>query len=338
MSRNDSWMPLHVGDYAADTGHLCDAEHGAYLLLIMHYWRTGPLPDDDARLARIACASDPKRWGKTIGPVVRAFFRSEDGVLRHKRIDAERAKAQQISSKRANAARASHAQRSSKPDANAEQMQSKSTASATHARTELQPQKQKEDSEANASGAKAPDAPQGDLLAKPMPPDARRLVWGEGLERLTRLTGKPHAAARRILGKLLSDAGDDAAGLLAALRDCPVTGDPLSWLTVAAKRCGAREPTKGAVARDAPPEAWAAYDGGNYEIWGAAEQVCQAARIPDPEWRGDWATLDGWLCDGLDLHAVILPAIKRVAGRPNYQPPSSLRFFDGAVRSRVAVA
>ncbi len=78
------WMPLYVGDYRADTTHLNAAQHGAYLLLIMHYWQQGCLPDDDAQLARIACMS-PAEWRRH-RPVIRAFF--GEG-WRHDRCDEE---------------------------------------------------------------------------------------------------------------------------------------------------------------------------------------------------------------------------------------------------------
>jgi len=73
MSR--PWMPLYVADYLGDTRHLTAAQHGAYLLLLMHYWQHGELPDDDQQLARIASMTDDE-W-RVARPVVRAFF--QDG-------------------------------------------------------------------------------------------------------------------------------------------------------------------------------------------------------------------------------------------------------------------
>lgn len=99
MSR--PWMPLYVGDYRADTTHLNATQHGAYLLLIMHYWQQGSLPDDDAQLARIACLSAAE-WRRH-RPVVRAFF--SEG-WRHGRIDREMEGAEAAYERRSKAGRA----------------------------------------------------------------------------------------------------------------------------------------------------------------------------------------------------------------------------------------
>jgi uncharacterized protein YdaU (DUF1376 family) len=80
-------MPLYVGDYLRDTRDLNTLQHGAYLLLIMHYWQHDALPSDDARLAAITGLS-VAQWRRIREPVQAKFA---DG-WKHKRIEAELAK------------------------------------------------------------------------------------------------------------------------------------------------------------------------------------------------------------------------------------------------------
>jgi uncharacterized protein YdaU (DUF1376 family) len=79
-----AWMPLYVGDYLRDTRDLNTLQHGAYLLLIMHYWQHAALPTDDARLAAIA-GLPVAQWRRLREPVQAKF---SDG-WKHKRIEAE---------------------------------------------------------------------------------------------------------------------------------------------------------------------------------------------------------------------------------------------------------
>jgi len=78
------WMPFYWGDYLRDTAHLSTLQHGAYLLLIGHYWSHGGLPDDEAQLANITKMS-PQAW-RANRKIIQQFF---IGNWRHKRIDAE---------------------------------------------------------------------------------------------------------------------------------------------------------------------------------------------------------------------------------------------------------
>ena len=93
---NRPWMPLYVGDYLGDTGHLTTTQHGAYLLLMMHYWRKGELPDDDRQLSKIAKL--PLRSWCEYRATLQDFF--YDG-WKHKRIDAELERMMRVSAKRA---------------------------------------------------------------------------------------------------------------------------------------------------------------------------------------------------------------------------------------------
>jgi uncharacterized protein YdaU (DUF1376 family) len=102
MSKPDAWMPLYIGDYLADTMHLSGAEHGAYLLLLMHSWRTGPLPDNDRALAAIA-RTEPAAW-RRMASSIRAFFEATPAGLISPRLEREREAAAANAERRAAAA------------------------------------------------------------------------------------------------------------------------------------------------------------------------------------------------------------------------------------------
>lgn len=90
------WMPLYVGDYLAKTAHLSTIQHGAYLLLILHYWANGRLPQDEKQLMAIARMSADE-WSSNCQTLA-SFFEPK---WRHSRIDAELEKTRTISEKRA---------------------------------------------------------------------------------------------------------------------------------------------------------------------------------------------------------------------------------------------
>ena len=90
-AKEDIWMPLYIGDYLSSTGRLTTEQHGAYMLMIMDYWKNGPIPNDDLVICQITKLS-PNALSKSKALLV-AFFEHCDGVLNHKRIDLEKAKA-----------------------------------------------------------------------------------------------------------------------------------------------------------------------------------------------------------------------------------------------------
>ncbi len=85
------WMPLYIGDYVAATKRLTTEQHGAYLLLIMDYWRNGAPPADDAVLVQITGMDRPS-WRRNKATVL-AFFEIAEGRLLHRRIEEELAQA-----------------------------------------------------------------------------------------------------------------------------------------------------------------------------------------------------------------------------------------------------
>jgi uncharacterized protein YdaU (DUF1376 family) len=78
------WMPLYIGAYLKKTSHLGALESGAYLHLIMAYWVSGRLPNDDKQLATIAKMT-MRQW-KESRETLAAFFGPN---WTHERIDEE---------------------------------------------------------------------------------------------------------------------------------------------------------------------------------------------------------------------------------------------------------
>lgn len=146
---NRAWMPLHIEAYMADTLHLSAAEHGAYMLLIMRYWKDGGLPADERMIQRYSRLSS-EQWTES-RDVLAAFF---DEGWKHKRIDAELAKADEIIEKRRNAANKRHTE--SKPDASAVHVQSKSTDTGALPRTLDQEQKEEPNGSSKKRGCRLP--------------------------------------------------------------------------------------------------------------------------------------------------------------------------------------
>jgi uncharacterized protein YdaU (DUF1376 family) len=93
MSR--AWMPIYWGDYFADTKHLSTIQHGAYLLLIGHYWQHGELPVDELELQKI-CGMSSYQWRSNCQALAKLFLPN----WKHKRIEMELEKSEIIRTKR----------------------------------------------------------------------------------------------------------------------------------------------------------------------------------------------------------------------------------------------
>src|SRR5262249_14446572 len=127
------WSPFYWADYVADTGQLSLTEHGAYLMLMAHYYNTGqPLPANASILHRV-CRATTDTEQEAVAVVLTAYFKRDGDVYRHSRIDRALAKCQYKSTVRRNAAQKRHANAHAKDHANDMQMQ-------VHMHTQPQPQ------------------------------------------------------------------------------------------------------------------------------------------------------------------------------------------------------
>jgi uncharacterized protein YdaU (DUF1376 family) len=115
---SDVWYPRYVGDYQRKTGHLSMMEHGAYAMLLDHYYSTGGLPANAEQLHRI-CRALADVEQAAVHSVVAQFFERVGDRLVNKKAEEQLAKRRDVSEKRAKAAFSKHAKQAAIADANA---------------------------------------------------------------------------------------------------------------------------------------------------------------------------------------------------------------------------
>lgn len=93
------FMQLYVSDFIGDTLHLSSEQVGAYLLLLMAMWNAdGKLPNDEAKLARVARLS-LKKW-RSVAPDLMPFFEQDKDHISHGRLTKELQKSERQSQSR----------------------------------------------------------------------------------------------------------------------------------------------------------------------------------------------------------------------------------------------
>jgi hypothetical protein len=268
------FMPLDVvrlGDsdlVALSTGD----EFKAAVLLWGKAWLQVPaasLPDDPRILAHLSGAGT--RWAKVREVALRGWVKCSDGRLYHPVI-AEKAREawsfrllQRDRSKRANEKRWGSREDAPSIPRGMPKASPNDPRGDAHgdphgdARRDPKGQGQRKEEPSLRSGA-------ADRAAGPAapPPDAKLVLFTEGLDRLRRLTGKSRAPAASLLGRLLRDCGDDCAALsliLAEAEDCR-PADPEAWIMGAIrKRRGGGAPGGNSGPHKPSPLNWMAQEG-----------------------------------------------------------------------------
>jgi uncharacterized protein YdaU (DUF1376 family) len=99
-------LPLWTDAYLADCDHLTDAEHGRYVLMLMHMWRAPKrrFPNDDVWLARKFRRS-LEAVQTELRPLIREFFQTDGNWLFHKRLEREFQRLSAMSTKQSDRAK-----------------------------------------------------------------------------------------------------------------------------------------------------------------------------------------------------------------------------------------
>ncbi len=105
------WYAFNPAEYNRDTAHLSMLEHGAYRLLLDHYYLTGSLLPANAQQLHRICRAFANEEQQAVQVVLQQYFELTPEGWRHERVETELAKTRELSTKRKRAAASSHAKR-----------------------------------------------------------------------------------------------------------------------------------------------------------------------------------------------------------------------------------
>lgn len=112
MANPNYWYARHFDAYAEKTAHLSLAEHGAYTLLLDHYYKTrGKLIANAMAIARVCRCQDDSERAAVQSVLDQFFVLGEDGMYHNDRADKEMGLAAIVSAARSAAGKAGAAKR-----------------------------------------------------------------------------------------------------------------------------------------------------------------------------------------------------------------------------------
>jgi uncharacterized protein YdaU (DUF1376 family) len=205
-----NFVKLYIGDYQRDTGHLSIAEHGAYMLMLQHYYATErPLPVGKSlhRLLR----AETRTEREAIDSVVRQFWSERDGGLVNGRADEEIGKADHQRTVNREVGKRGGRPRKTEPDTETE------TESDTESAAEPEPNRNPNQTPDTRQIKNKPSPPDGVASARPTNGQDRQAeLWANALGML-RGQGASETSARSFVGLQLRDyEADDVADAFAS--------------------------------------------------------------------------------------------------------------------------
>jgi uncharacterized protein YdaU (DUF1376 family) len=167
---SNAWYPHYPGDYGRDTAHLSLEQHGAYRLMLDHYYATSfPLPSTPRELYRI-CRASSKGERSAVDSVLSQFFEHRADGYHNRRADLELIKRAEHHARLSEGARKTNEKRWDNC-----RSASRSVSRQADASPQPQPQPQPQETQKNAATAKAaqPVAFLSDLLTVTQNQDAK---------------------------------------------------------------------------------------------------------------------------------------------------------------------